>query len=78
METLKITATLIDNSGYHQLITLKFPVSWTLEQRESYIAHKQLVEDCSIHVYQSDLFAFQYGYQHVDSFEDEFSLDPEL
>ena len=61
MNTIKITATVVYTLGYAKIVDFYFPRTWSLSEREKFIADKGEVEKCEIFIYESDRLMFMRG-----------------
>lgn len=61
MDTLKITVTTVDSSGYHQIMPLHFPRTWSYQDRKDFVEKLAIVLRREIAVYECDKIPFEHG-----------------
>lgn len=61
MSTLTVTVTAVDNSGYHQLMNLHFPRTWSYLERKDFVDKLAVVLQKEIAVYECDRIPFEHG-----------------
>jgi hypothetical protein len=61
MNFIKVTASVVYTQGYAKIVDFYFPKSWTLSQREQFVADKQEVERCEVFIYEADRLTFMRG-----------------
>lgn len=66
MDTLRITVTTVDNSGYREIVSLHFPRTWSYEERKDFVERMGIVLRKEIHIYESDKIPFEQGMSHEE------------
>ena len=77
MDTLKITVTTVDNSGYQEIISLHFPRIWSYSKRHEFLEELKVVLNKEIHIYECDRGKFENGMEDAE-FEQAMSYYQEL
>lgn len=61
MDTLRITVTTVDNSGYQEILPLHFPRTWSYEERKDFVERLGIVLRREIAIYEFDKIPFENG-----------------